>query len=260
MVENEYYREVTKLRKTIEVWDEMFTCEVAEDERMQAWIRLEVMGDSLVNKYAWAVPDSRAINILKTFSPLIEIGAGIGYWSKLLLESDVDIISFDSAPPAKEEAWAPVQKGDPKVLKKSSSKGRNLFLCYPDEGEGMALECLENFTGEYIIHVGELINSGTLSLPQSAWGRTSAPDFQVKLNAEFHCVLNAQLSASFPFSRDCISVWKRTEFVRGKGGGEEEEEEEEVGVEDEKGDAWACIPLEERIPVDRAAPLYQHLI
>ena len=79
----------------------------------------------------------------------------------------------------------------------------------------MANPCLDDFIGDYVIHIGELISTGQLSSPQAPWGRTSSADFQISLMTDFHCVLVYELPA-FPFSRDCITVWKRTEFVRGK--------------------------------------------
>ena len=62
--------------------------------------------------------------------------------------------------------------------------------------------------------------------------------------AEYHCLLQVKLP-SFPFSRDCISVWKRTEFV-------------EAPLNQES-DLWANIPLDERLP-DVVAPCLKHLI
>jgi hypothetical protein len=33
--------------------------------------------------------------------------------------------------------WTTIYKGGPSILKKKIAKERNLFLCYPDEGEDM---------------------------------------------------------------------------------------------------------------------------
>ena len=69
--------------------------------------------------------------------------------------------------------------------------------------------------GQYVIHVGELLTTGgTLSFPQAPWGRTSSSDFQVTLSEQFHCILSASLPR-FPFSRDHITVWKRTKWIHG---------------------------------------------
>ena len=263
--ENAYLKNFLKLKKTIGCWDSFFT--VPEEERIENWVRLEVLGNALCEKYSWAVPDSRALRILKRFSPLIEIGAGKGYISKLLQDEGVDILPFDREID-ENSAWTKVQIGGPKKISKHFAECRNLFLCYPDEDSSMADPCLENFTGDYVVHIGELISTGGLSSPQAPWGRTSSADFQVSLMTDYHCVLVAEMPA-FPFSRDCISVWKRTEFVRGKesiakeldgtAGTNDDDDSSEVGSKEED-DAWASILPSERLPVTRAAPDFQYLL
>lgn len=90
------------------------------------------------------------------------------------------------------------------------------------------------------------------------------------LMSEYNCVLVAEMPA-FPFSRDCISVWKRTEWVRGKESIEmemnednDDDDEDNEGGEDgdkeEQDDAWASIPSSERLPVTRAAPDFEFLL
>jgi hypothetical protein len=49
----------------------------------------------MADKYAWAVPDARALRIIASFSPIVEIGAGRGYWGSLLSKAGVDYIGFD---------------------------------------------------------------------------------------------------------------------------------------------------------------------
>src|SRR3954447_23075729 len=45
------------------------------------------------DKYAWAVPNEEAIDVLVEHSPLIEVGAGRGYWARLAAEAGADIIA-----------------------------------------------------------------------------------------------------------------------------------------------------------------------
>jgi hypothetical protein len=45
--------------------------------------------------------------------------------------------------------------------------------------------------------------------------RSSSAEFQVALQESFHCLLVAQLHITLPYAKDCISVWKRTKYVRG---------------------------------------------
>ena len=237
-VTNPYLREVKKLKKTIPNWDNLYSKVAKESFREQA-IRLRVLGGPLAEKYSWAIPDARSLRVLQHFSPLVEMGAGKGYWTKLLRDMGVDVLAYDKyLPEDKDELWTEVLEGAPDVLtvQKELFHGRNLFLCYPDQAEAMAIEALLHFTGEYIIHIGELIHFGTLAgEPQSAWGRTSGSDFQVELAEQFHCLMKINLPR-FPFSNDCLTVWKRTRFVEGLSDSSDEEEEEEQSSDDEGSD------------------------
>lgn len=132
------------------------------------------------------------------------------------------------------------------MLAQQHLSDRNLFLCYPDEDRELAWQCLKYFTGEYIIHVGELISTATLSGGEQApFGRTTTSSFQVELMASFHCLLTLSLPG-FPFSRDCLTVWKRTKWVTGRSG--------------EDDDCWADIPPDEILPHTRACPQLQFLL
>lgn len=259
---NPYLKEVKMLKSTIPNWQNIF-CENAASDRINQLIRVEVIGQPLSEKYSWAIPNLRAIKILEFFSPLIEVGCGKGYWAYLLKSKGIDIVAFDRK--VKKSCWTEVKKGGPeKLLDKNIVQNRSLFLCYPDENTSLAMNCLENFSGEHVIHVGEIFQTGTFSFPQAPWGRTTSADFQVSLKENFHCLLTASIP-SYPFSRDCISVWKRTQWVQGKDIALAEMDPSEPAAEPSVRtgggeDYWAAIPLEERMPTDSACPKLAHLL
>jgi hypothetical protein len=102
--ENSYHRQVVKLKSTIPHWNNLFSEQLTEEERMNDWIRIEVhlslslcpdslqvLGEPLLQKYAWAIPDRKALGILQRFSPIVEMGAGKGYWAHLLQQQGVEI-------------------------------------------------------------------------------------------------------------------------------------------------------------------------
>jgi len=188
----------------------------------------------------------------------------------------VDIIPIDREVEGGDDMHTVISKGTPKLLAGNEMKGRNLFLCYPDDSNSMGLKCLQYFEGEYIIHVGELLvtSGGVCGPPQGSFGKTSSADFQIALSENFHCILCRKLDYALPFSNDYISVWKRTTFVPGfskelateadeheHGDEEEEEEEEEEEQEEEKEeDLWKSIPHNEQLRVNIAAPCCEHLL
>jgi len=214
---NNYIAEVKKLSENTKHWENFYS-EEALNYRKNEWDELDKKIESLCHKYAWAIPDDRALKILGAFSPLIEIGAGKGYWAKMLRIQGVDIAAYDKFifSGSATKCFSKVMEGGPEKLLLPIHKNRNLFLCYPDESESMAVVALENFSGQYVIHVGEMIHSGTMSgAPVAPFGRTSSAEFQVCLTESFHCLLVCKLQMTYPNSKDCISVWKRTVFVPG---------------------------------------------
>src|SRR5579883_1374914 len=52
-----------------------------------------------IQKYAHAIPTNTALTAIADFAPIIEIGAGTGYWAFLLRRRGVDIICYDRHPP-----------------------------------------------------------------------------------------------------------------------------------------------------------------
>jgi len=171
-----------------------------------------------------------------------------------------------------EDSELAVSRGGPEVLSREplKSSGRVLFLCYPDEHlpgearqdeqddneEGMAASCLRHFAGDTLIHVGELISASapTPSLDQAPWGRSSSASFQCRLHSEYHCVLRAKLPG-WLHVKDTISVWRRSprcEIVFAADSDDSADEDEEV--------EYRHVPLEERLPVDCAAPCAAHLL
>lgn len=161
---NLYLKEVKRLKKSIANIDGMFTGEMDDESRTASWIRLEVLGQPMAEKYAWAIPDARALKILSNFAPLIEVACGKGYWASLLRSKGVDILAIDKYVNP-EEAWTEIIRAGPEILsKKKDMRRRNLFLSYPDESECVGIECLKHFRGEYIIHVGEMITTGLVQV------------------------------------------------------------------------------------------------
>jgi hypothetical protein len=53
----------------------------------------------LVHSYSEAIPTLKALQLLASLSPLVEIGAGSGYWARLLADCGADIVASDIAAP-----------------------------------------------------------------------------------------------------------------------------------------------------------------
>ena len=83
--DNTYLKEIKDLKLTIPNWNDLFNEHLSDDERMSQWIRLKIYGESMVSKYAWAIPDKSSLDIIEHFQPLVELGAGQGYWARYRL-------------------------------------------------------------------------------------------------------------------------------------------------------------------------------
>lgn len=116
-------------------------------------------------KYSYAVPNEKAIKYLVKHSPIVEMGAGLGYWASLVEKEGGNVMCFDKKEPqeneyvTRKEPFHPVRIGTPKVLKNHSEK--SLFLCWPsdfNQNEGWSDKALETYLssgGETLFLVSE---------------------------------------------------------------------------------------------------------
>lgn len=150
--------------------------------------------DEMVRKYAWAIPNNAAIKELVKLSPLVEVGAGNGYWGHLISKAGGDICCYDISKYS--HYWFPVKRGGPE---KSRMKNRNLFLCWPGYYELMAFRALAGFKGEFVAYVGESEN-----------GCTGDEKFHELLDSDFVCVRGVSIPQWWDI-HDRLKVYKRKE-------------------------------------------------
>lgn len=108
-------------------------------------------------KYAWAVPCDTAIYTISKLSPIIEIGAGSGYWAKLIEWGGGKITAYDKV--EWDNLYFPVFEGGPETLIDTSYNC--LFLCWPPYLDDMASDSLLAFNGKYVAYIGEDMNGCT---------------------------------------------------------------------------------------------------
>lgn len=123
----------------------------------------ELSRQDLVNRYAWGIPTPRdLVWIVKLLDerPVVEIGAGSGYWAWMLTQHGVDIAAYDKRRSGVDngyclvEPYAPVLPGDPTILL-NTHPDRALLLCWPPYNNPMAAEALRLYTGDLLIYCGE---------------------------------------------------------------------------------------------------------
>lgn len=144
-------------------WDRIETKDYFKKNILQCAIARE----TLIKKYAYAIPSSKALEEIAKFSPLIEIGAGRGYWAAMIEEYGGNVLCFDIAPPntsdnnhyfSGSKIFHEVFDGGPEMLsemKNIDAYEFTLFLCWPPYSDSMAYDCLRRYVGENFIFVGE---------------------------------------------------------------------------------------------------------
>lgn len=152
--------------------------------------------------YSYAIPTRAALEIVAAHAPILEIGAGTGYWAWLLRRMGVDVIAHDEEPPDGTYrnrwfegalAWTEVLEGGPEKI--TEHPRRNLFLCWPPPGHPMAMRCLELFVGDFVLFAGD-------------WrGGCASAAFFDELERKFEEVAVSRLPSWFV--DDALRVWRR---------------------------------------------------
>lgn len=108
----------------------------------------------LLHAYAHAIPTPEALKVLARLSPLVEVGAGGGYWARLLTDLGVDIIATDAEPPTSnswtsKSPWTNVKIGDAVEVARFYPD-RTLFSCWPDRPGGYMDDVIPAYAGSTI--------------------------------------------------------------------------------------------------------------
>jgi hypothetical protein len=156
----------------------------------------------LAQRYAYVFPTDSILAMLAGLGPLVEIGAGTGYWAHRLRSIGVDIVAFDQAPLDGERTnryhprtrpWTHVELGDQTVL--SGYADRGLFVCWPPLFSSLG-GCLAHYRGDTVAYIGD------------GGYRTARLD---RLREEFTKVAMAPVRALDPYPgvRPQLTIWRR---------------------------------------------------
>ncbi len=148
------------------------TVSMAEDEdpwsRIDGYQERRAVREEAVVEYAFAVPDSHALDVIASHAPVVEMGAGTGYWAGLLRSRGVDVVAYDlrpgyglsdEGPEARARVYTEVVEGTPADL--AAHPDRSLLLIWPplahegDDEEDMSVACLDHWRGRFLLYVGD---------------------------------------------------------------------------------------------------------
>lgn len=155
----------------------------------------------LVHKYSWAIPCDEALDEIAKYSPIIEIGAGTGYWASLLKAKGARVSAFDINPPIfSENEWHGETRScftDVVTGSVENINGDTLFLCWPPYGGRLAYDCLLKSQSRIVIYIGE-----------GRGGCTADDDFYDHLDANFELIKEIDIP-QFEGLHDYLTVWRR---------------------------------------------------
>jgi hypothetical protein len=157
---------------------------------------------ALAQRFSYVFPDPTALDMLHALGPLIEIGAGTGYWTFRLRAAGTDIIALDQAPPdgetlnryhAPTATWTTVLPGDQPEL--AAHADRTLFVCWPPLFSSLG-DCLNWYAGNTVACIGD------------GGHRTTR---LAGLNESFEVIAVHPVRAlePFPGTAPTLSIWRR---------------------------------------------------
>jgi hypothetical protein len=119
----------------------------------------------LASRFSWAIPTEQALDMLARYAPLVECGAGMGYWTALLQSRGVDAIAYDLVPPdakrrnkyhrARRRPWTEIRRGS-SVAAARHHRDRALVLCWPPyDDDSASYAALRAYRGDVVVYIGE---------------------------------------------------------------------------------------------------------
>lgn len=169
-------------------------------------LRLFMAREGMVRRYAWAIPTAEAIAAIAKLSPIVEVGAGSGYWTSLLREQGATVEPFDKHPDPSDNSnishrWLAVQHGTPAEALTGGRERWTLFLCWPSYEGSWAAEALELHTGAHVCYIGE-----------GPGGCTADDRFFELLEERYEQVDEVSIPQWYGI-HDSLSIWQRRSSV-----------------------------------------------
>lgn len=146
------YREAMRLAMLARLpFGRVFDPDLPEDDRRSVFDWYRRVQAEIRRPLAHAVPSAEAVHLAGLFSPIVEIGAGSGYWARLIRDrTGARVFAYDltdgDGVSATDDVEAAV-RAHPEAA---------LFLCWPDQS-GMASRAIRAYAGDTVLYIGEAI-------------------------------------------------------------------------------------------------------
>ena len=165
----------------------------------------------LAARFAWAIPSESSLAAIAELGPLIDGGAGTGYWAAMLAARGADVLAVDRAPPGGQLAnqhhtgarpWMDVHRSETAAAVRAHP-GRALMLCWPPfDDDGAGYRPLLEFRGSWLAYIGE---------PEG--GATGTPRFARELELNWTPETTIAVPA-WPGIKDRLTIYRRNPVRR----------------------------------------------
>lgn len=155
--------------------------------------------EQFAREYAWAIPNADAIETIIEYDPILEVGAGRGYWAHLVSEAGGEILATDDSPPVEDDLWHPVWGASAQAVVTDYPE-RTLMLVWPTHESSWptaALGAYRSAGGHTVIYVGE-----------GRGGCTADERFHQMLHDEW-CLAETVAIPTYLGIHDRLEVWTR---------------------------------------------------
>jgi hypothetical protein len=176
------------------------TTESSGPERLA---ELRLARTAFVRAWGFSIPCAEAIGTLARLAPLVEIGAGSGYWTALLRNAGLDVVATDATPQGdigygfEASRFCEIEAlAGPAAVR--AYPDRNVFCSWPTQDSPWALAAVRAMAlGRRVALIGE---------PRG--GQTGSRGLHRYLDTRFR-LLGVQPIPQFPKTRDALYVYER---------------------------------------------------
>lgn len=158
-----------------------------------------IIRNRLFERYAHAIPTREALEALLALGPILEIGAGGGYWARLLRDLGGDVVATDPAAVGGntwfngDTPWTAVQPAGVEAV--ADHPGRAIFVCWPPRPGGFIWQLLAEAHDRVIALV-------TNALP------SQHDDLLERLQSEWLLAHEVELPTTrIPYRGDWLTLW-----------------------------------------------------
>jgi hypothetical protein len=155
---------LTQAGVRIRVWDhEKWTEHLVPGATINEFL----VRDRFIAKFGFAILDDKTVEKLRCFAPILEVGAGSGYWTYELTKAGIDAIATDPGTGCYGHGnrycgWAEPWCSITRITGADAVKqypDRTLLMVWPDLGHDgepdWPFETIAAYTGQTILYVGE---------------------------------------------------------------------------------------------------------